>query len=179
MRDALADAYGGPWLVLFLERRLEVPRYGEVAGMGVGFEDVGNSVAMFRYLCENIVGGGSAQGAGGWIKIEDGADDNSLFSLKAATTRCQVLEDCLDFGFVEACLQRLLLVWLLQHPTVIDKGPKSPVQGKCPIKSSSEFSKDLNGLRGIVSNLLACIFERPEITNHAVGRRLKVESRRQ
>lgn len=68
---------------LVLERRLEVPRCGEVAGMGVGFEDVGNSVAMFRYLCENIVGGGSAQGAGGWIKIEDGADDNSLFSLKA------------------------------------------------------------------------------------------------
>lgn len=77
LRDALADAYGGLWLVLFLKRRLEVPRCGEV-GMGVGFEDVGNSVAMFRYLCENIVGGGSAQGAGGWIKFEDGVDDNSL-----------------------------------------------------------------------------------------------------
>lgn len=36
LRDALADAYGGPYLVLFLERRLEVPRCGEVAGMGVG-----------------------------------------------------------------------------------------------------------------------------------------------
>ena len=33
--------------------------------MSVGFEDVGNGVAIFRYLCENIVGGGSAQGAGG------------------------------------------------------------------------------------------------------------------
>jgi hypothetical protein len=50
--------------------------------MGVGFEDVGNSVAVFRYLCENIVGEGSAQGARGWIKIENEADDNSLFSLK-------------------------------------------------------------------------------------------------
>jgi hypothetical protein len=61
LRDALPNAYGGLWLVLFLERRLEVPRCGEVAGIGVGFEDV----AMFRYLCENIVGRGSAQGAGG------------------------------------------------------------------------------------------------------------------
>lgn len=69
---------------------------------------MGNSVAMFRYLYENIVGGGSAQGAGGWIKIEGGADDNSLLVLRSATTRCQVvaelqtrgfgLEDCLDFG---------------------------------------------------------------------------------
>ena len=77
LRDALADAYGGPWLVLFLERRLEVPRCDEVVNMGVGFEDAGNSVTMFRYLCENIVGEGSTQGARGWIKIEDGADDNS------------------------------------------------------------------------------------------------------
>jgi hypothetical protein len=65
LRDALADAYGGSWLALFLERRLEVPQCSEVAGMGVSFEDVGNSVAVFRYLCENIVGEGSAQGARG------------------------------------------------------------------------------------------------------------------
>lgn len=36
LRDALGNAYGGPYLVLFLERGLEVPRCGEVAGMGVG-----------------------------------------------------------------------------------------------------------------------------------------------
>ena len=82
LRNALTNAYRGLWLVLFLERQLEVPRCGEVVSMGVSFEDVDNSVAMFRYLCENIVGGGSAQGARGWIKIGDGADDNSLFSLK-------------------------------------------------------------------------------------------------
>ena len=57
---------------------------------------------MFRYLYENIVGGGSAQGAGGWIKIEGGVDDNSLFSLEVCDYtlpgRGFGLEDCLDFG---------------------------------------------------------------------------------
>lgn len=71
--------------------------------MGVGFGDVGNSVAIFRYLCENIVGGGSAQGAGGWIKIEDGLDDNSLFSLKA----CNDMLPSAGFG-LEDCLLRLV-----------------------------------------------------------------------
>ena len=122
LRDALADAYREPWLALFLEHRLEVPQRGEAVGVGVGFEDVGNNVAMFRCLCENIVSGGSAQGAGGRIKIEDGVDDNSLFSLRVCD---DILlgagfwpEDCLDFGLLfashlsrsMACLQRLLLV---------------------------------------------------------------------
>lgn len=104
LRDALADAYEGPWPALFLERRLEVPRCGEVVGMSVVVEDVGNIVAMFRYLCENIVGKGGAQGAGGWIKIEDGVDDNSLFSLKVCDDMLLGagfgLEDCLDFGLL-------------------------------------------------------------------------------
>ena len=70
--------------------------------MGVGFEDVGNSVAIFRYLCENIVGGGSAQGAGGWINIEDRLDDNSLFSLKA-TICCQVLVLGSKIAWISGC----------------------------------------------------------------------------
>ena len=55
---------------------------------------MGNNAAMFRYLYENIVGGG----AGGWTKIEDGVDNNSLFSLEVCDTRGFGLEDCLDFG---------------------------------------------------------------------------------
>ena len=78
--------------------------------MGVGFKDVGNNVATFRYLCENIVGGGSAQDAGGWIKIEGGLDDNSLFSLKVCN---DMLPGLVLDSKIEACLQRLLLIWLL------------------------------------------------------------------
>lgn len=93
---------------------------------------------MFRYLYENIVGGG----AGGWTKIEDGVDNISLFSLEVCDTRCQVVvlgSKIVWISGVEACLQRLLLVWLLQRPTVIDRGPR--------LKASAQSNPAANSLR--------------------------------
>jgi hypothetical protein len=57
------------------ESALQVEGCGEVVGVGVGFEDVGDGVAVLVDEGEEAVGGGGGDGARSWVVVKDGVDD--------------------------------------------------------------------------------------------------------